>query len=80
LTWDPANHNPIDAAESIVAVADAATKLTGEVPDASILSYVLAERQALLEYGKRAAGEPPEIHNAPSPVDLLSEARRRDWN
>ncbi len=77
LTWDPANHNPIDAAESIVAVADAAAKLTGEVPDASILSYVLAERHALLGYGKRAAGEPPEIHDSHSPVDLLSDARRR---
>jgi hypothetical protein len=44
----PTNHNPIDAAESIVAVAEAAAKLTGEVPDASILSHVLAERQALL--------------------------------
>jgi hypothetical protein len=78
LTWDPTNHNPLAAATSIVAVADAAAKLTGEVPDASILSYVLAERQALLEYGERAAGELPEIHDPPSPVDLLSDARRRD--
>ncbi|HEV7529015.1 MAG TPA: hypothetical protein VGO29_08975 [Solirubrobacteraceae bacterium] len=77
LTWDPTNHNPIDAAESIVAVAEAVAKLTGEVPDASILSYVLAERQALLEYGGRAAGEPPEIHDPPSLVDLLSDARRQ---
>jgi hypothetical protein len=52
----------------------------GEVPGASILSYVLAERQALLEYGKRAADEPPDIHDLPSPVDLLSDARRRDWS
>lgn len=79
LTWDPANHNPLDAATSIVAVADAAAKLTGEVPRASVLSYVLAERQALLEYGKRAADKLPEIHDPPSP-DLLSDARRRDWS
>jgi hypothetical protein len=78
LTWDPKNHNPIDAAKAIVAVAEAAAKLTGEVPDASVLSYVLVERQALLEYGKRAAGEPPAIHDPPSPLDLLSDARRRD--
>ena len=78
LTWDPANHNPFAAATSIVAVADIASTLTGEVPRASVLSYVLAERQALLEYGKRAADELPEIHDPPSP-DLLSDARRRDW-
>jgi hypothetical protein len=41
---------------------------------------VLAERQGLLEYGKRAAGELPDIHDPPSPVDLLSDARRRDWS
>ncbi|HTA33991.1 MAG TPA: hypothetical protein VK721_11260 [Solirubrobacteraceae bacterium] len=35
LTWDPKNHNPLAAATSIVAVADAAAKLSGEVPDAS---------------------------------------------
>src|SRR6185295_5575387 len=55
LTWDPANHNPAAAATSIVAVADAAAKLTGEVPHASVVSYVLGERQALLDYGERAA-------------------------
>jgi hypothetical protein len=80
LTWDPKNHNPLAAATSIVAVADAAAKLSGEVPDASILSYVLAERKALLEYGERATDELPEIHDPASPVDLLSEARRRDWS
>jgi hypothetical protein len=76
LTWDPANHNPSDVATSIVAVADAAAALTGEVPRASVLSYVLAERQALLDYGRRAADELPGIHDAPSP-DLLADARRR---
>jgi hypothetical protein len=80
LTWDPESHNPIDAAKAIVAVAEAAAKLAGDVPDASVLSYVLAERQALLEYGKRAAGEPPAIHEPPSPLDLLSDARRRERN
>ena len=79
LTWDPANHNPLAAATSIVAVADAVARLTGEAPRASVLSYVLAERQALLEYGKGAADELPEIHDPPSP-DLLSNARRRDWS
>jgi hypothetical protein len=79
LTWDPANHNPVAAANSIVAVADAAAKLTGEVPRASVVSYVLGERQALLEYGKRAAEKLPEIHDPPSP-DLLLEARRQDWS
>lgn len=79
LTWDPANHNPTAAATSIVAVADAAAKLTGEVPRASVVSYVLGERQALLEYGKRAADKLPEIHDTPSP-DLLLEARRQDWS
>jgi hypothetical protein len=78
LTWDPANHNPTAAATSVVAVADAAAKLTGEVPRASVVSYVLSERQALLEYGKRAADQLPEIHDPPSP-DLLLEARRQDW-
>jgi hypothetical protein len=79
LTWDPTNHNPLAAATSIVAVADAAAKLTGEVPKASVLSYVLAERKALLEYGEHAAGELPDIHDPPSP-GLLSDARRRDWS
>jgi hypothetical protein len=78
LTWDPTNHNPSAAATSIVAVADAAAMLTGEAPRASALSYVLAERQALLEYGKRAAGELPGIHDPPS-SDLLADARQRNW-
>jgi hypothetical protein len=79
LTWDPTNHNPAAAAASIVAVADAAAKLTGEVPRASVVSHVLSERRALLGYGKRAAEKLPEIHDPPSP-DLLLEARQRDWS
>lgn len=78
LTYDAENHNPRAAARCIVAVADAAAALSGEVPRGSLLSYVLAERAALLEYGKRAAARVPRIHDAPSPIDLLSEARRRD--
>jgi hypothetical protein len=70
LTWDPKNHNPLAAATSIVAVADAAAKLSGEVPDASILSYVLAERKALLEYGERATDELPEIHDPARPYGV----------
>jgi hypothetical protein len=77
LTWDPANHNPLAAAMSIVAVADAAAKLTGDVPDVSVFKYVLAERQALLAFGQRAADELPKIHAPPTP-DLLADARRRD--
>jgi hypothetical protein len=78
LTWDPANHNPRAAATSIVAVAEAAAELTGEVPRASVLSYVLAERVALVEFGSRAADGLPGIHDRSSP-DLLSDARRRNW-
>ena len=36
LTWDPANHNPLAAAASSVAVAEAAAALTGEAPRASV--------------------------------------------
>jgi hypothetical protein len=78
LTWDPASHNPRAAATSIVAVAEAAAELTGEVPRASVLSYVLAERVALVEFGRRAADGLPGIHD-PSIPDLLSDARRRNW-
>lgn len=74
LTWEPENHNPVAAADSIVAVAEGAAILAGEVPDASVLSYVLAERKALLAYGKDPL---PDIHDEPAPADLLSEARRR---
>ncbi len=80
LTYDPANHNPRAVAKSIVAVADAVAVLTGEVTGGSVLSYVVAERQPLLEYGKRAASDLPQIHDSPSPVDLLLDARRRDWS
>jgi hypothetical protein len=80
LTYDPANHNPRAAAESIVAVADAVTALTGMVPDGSVLSCVVTERARLLEYGGRAADELPRIHEPPSPVDLLVDARQRDWS
>lgn len=80
LTWDPTNHNPVDATKSIIAVADAAAKLNGEAPEVSVLSYVLAERKTLLKYGERAAGDLPDIHDPPSPLDLLSDARRRDWS
>jgi hypothetical protein len=80
LTYDPANHNPRAAAKSIVAVADASAVLNGEAPGGSVLSYVLAERNALLEYGERAAGELPGIHDPPASVDLLLDARRRNWS
>lgn len=80
LTYDPANHNPRAAAKSIVAVADAVSVLNGEVPGGSVLSYVIAERLALLEYGKRATGDLPGLHDPPSPVDLLLDARRRNWS
>jgi hypothetical protein len=78
LTYDLENHNPRAVAKCIVAVADAAAALSGEVPRGSLISYVLAERGALLEYGERAAARVPRIHDTPSPIDLLSEARRRD--
>lgn len=74
LTWEPENHNPVAAAESILAVAEGAAMLAGEVPEASVLSYVLAERKALLTFGNRPL---PDIHDEPAPADLLSEARRR---
>lgn len=78
LTYDPANHNPRAAAKSIVAVADAAMAINGEAPSGSVLSYAIAERRALLEYGEHAAGDLPEIHEPPRPVDLLLDARRRN--
>lgn len=77
LTWEPENHNPVAAAESILAVAEGAAVLAGEAPEASVLSYVLAERKALLRYGKRAL---PDIHDDPAPISLLSEVRRKAWN
>jgi hypothetical protein len=76
LTWEPENHNPTAAAESIIAVAEGATTLAGEAPEASVLSYVLAERKSLVKYGRRPL---PDIHDEPSPSSLLSEARRKDW-
>lgn len=77
LTWEPENHNPAAAAESIIAVAEGAATLAGGAPEASVLSYVLVEREALLKYGKRPL---PDIHDEPSPANLLSEARRQAWN
>jgi hypothetical protein len=71
LTYDPVNHNPRAAAESIVAVTDAAVALHGAAPKGSILSRALARRQALLEYGARSAASLPGIHDSPSPLDLL---------
>jgi len=41
---------------------------------------VLAELQPLLTYGRRASEGVPGIRDAPSPVDLLGDARRRDWD
>ncbi len=79
LTYDPANHNPLAVAESIVAVAVAAAAMTETAPDGSVLSHILAERPRLLEYGKHAAARIPAIHDDPSPTDLLAEARRRHW-
>jgi hypothetical protein len=76
LTWEPENHNPVAAAESILAVAEGAAMLAGEAPEASVLSYVLAERKAILRYGKRPL---PDIHDEPAPSNLLSEARRKAW-
>jgi hypothetical protein len=77
LTWEPENHNPAAAAESIIAVAEGAATLAGGAPEASVLSYVLAEREALLGYGKRPL---PDIHDELSPTNLLSEARRQAWS
>jgi hypothetical protein len=71
LTYDPDNHNPRAVAQSIVAVADAVLALSGGAPGGSVLSRVIAQRQALLDYGERAAGDLPAIHGPPSPVDLL---------
>jgi hypothetical protein len=79
LTWDPANHNPLAAAKSIVAVADAAETLNGEAPGGSVLSYVIEERQALLDYGEKATGDMPQIHDPANALDLLLDARRRNW-
>jgi hypothetical protein len=79
LTWDPANHNPLAAAKSIVAVADAAETLNGKAPGGSVLSYVIDERQALLDYGEQATGDMPQIHDPASALDLLLDARRRNW-
>lgn len=73
LTYDPDNHNPRAAAQSIVAVADAVVVLSGGASGGSVLSRVVAHRQALLDYGERAAGDVTAIHDPPSPVDLLSE-------
>lgn len=72
VTYDPDNHNPRAAAQSIVAVADAASALAGGAPDGSVLSRVVAHRQALLDYGERAAGDVPGVHDPASPTDLLS--------
>lgn len=71
LTYDPDNHNPRAVAQAIVAVADAVVALNGGAPDGSFLGRVIAHRQALLDYGERAAGDVPAIHERPSPVELL---------
>lgn len=76
LTWEPENHNPVEAAKSILAVAEGAAVLAGEAPEASVLGYVLAERKALLRYAKRPR---PAIHDEPAPTNLLSEARQKAW-
>jgi hypothetical protein len=76
LTWEPENHNPVAAAASILAVAEGAAALAGGAPEASVLSYVLAERKALLNYGSRPL---PDIHDEPGPANLLAEARRKAW-
>lgn len=72
LTYDPDNHNPRAAAQSIVAVADAVVTLNGGAPRGSVLSRVIAHRQLLLDYGERAANDVPAIHDPASPMDLLS--------
>ena len=77
LTWEPENHNPVAAAKSILAVAEGAAVLASGAPEASVLSYVLAEREALLKYGKRPL---PDIHDDPAPISLLSEVRRKAWS
>lgn len=74
LTWDPENHNPTAAAKSIIAVAEGAATLAGTAPEASVLSYVLAERKALLKYGRCPL---PDVFDDPSPSSLLSEAQRK---
>lgn len=80
LTYDPANDNPRAAAKCVVAVTDAAATLTGEVAGGSIVSYVLAERRRLLDYGEQATDQLPEPHAAPSPAEPWLEARRRHWS
>lgn len=77
LTYHPENHNPGMAAKCIVAVGDAASALFGDVPPASVLSYVLAERQRVLDYGARAADALPDPHDPPSDRDLLRNAKPR---
>jgi hypothetical protein len=79
LTYHPANHNPQAAAKCIVAVADAAERLAGEVHPKSVLAYVLEERQGLLGYGVRAENDLPRIWDAASADDLLEAPRRRAW-
>jgi hypothetical protein len=77
LTWDPTNHNPLDAATSIVAVADAASTLFGGAEAGSVLSRALVERERLLAYGVRASKDLPDLHATPSDQDLLRPAKPR---
>lgn len=51
--------------------------LAGGAPEASVLSYVLAERKALLRYGTRPL---PDIHDESAPTNLLSDVRRKAWS
>lgn len=76
LTWNPEDYNPRAVAKSIIAVAESAEALVGTAPEASVLSYVLAERKMLLDYGERPL---PDLHDEAAPASLLAEARRRDW-
>ncbi len=71
LTYDPKNHNPMLAAECIVAVTDAVFTLFGVAEPGSVLGQALVERSRLLDYGKRATKALPDIHAAPSDQDLL---------
>jgi hypothetical protein len=75
LTYKPENHNPRMAANCIVAVSEAASKLFGEAPDGSVLSRVLSRQQRIQMYGAQAADNLPKFYDPPSDQDLLRDAK-----
>lgn len=68
----PEDHNPLAAARSVVAVAEAACRLEGSKPDPkSVIARIVHSRSRIVARGKAAANDPPRPGDPPV-VALLS--------